>query len=233
MASAAGWPLRFPRTPSRRSPSSSSPPAKWCGPWLGIRIESLGQNPDLRERVLGVDEGVVVDTIEANAPAYHSDLRPADIITEIDGAKISTAHDLQKEVLKKQVGQMLRLTVWRNGQTLQIPVATGEVPDDLLKPAAPAPKRTATAEAKDEIFGMKLRPIKDGGVQVGDVAADSPAALADVLPEDVIVEVENQSVNDVPACLAVLHAAADKNGSRGVLLNLERKGKRTFAVIKP
>lgn len=202
-------------------------------PWLGIRIETLGQNADLRERVLGVEEGVVVDTIEANAPAYHSDLRPADIITEIDGLKISSAHDLQKEVLKKQVGQMLQLTVWRNGQTMRIPVATGEVPDDLAKPAAPAPKHTASTDGQDEVFGMKLRPIKDGGVQIAEVASDSPAALADVLPDDVIVEVENQSVNDVPACLAVLHAAAEKNGTRGVLLNLERKGKRTFAVIKP
>lgn len=99
-------------------------------PWLGIRIETLSQNPELRERVMGVEDGVVVDTVEANAPAYHSDLRPADIITEIDGAKVSSAHDLQKEMLKKQVGQMLQLTVWRNGQTLQIPVATGEVPEE-------------------------------------------------------------------------------------------------------
>jgi S1-C subfamily serine protease len=112
-------------------------------PWLGIRIETLSQNAELRERVMGVEDGVVVDTVEANAPAYHSDLRPADIITEIDGAKVSSAHDLQKEMLKKQVGQMLQLTVWRNGQTLQIPVATGEVPeeapvkkDDGAKPPA-------------------------------------------------------------------------------------------------
>jgi serine protease Do len=108
-------------------------------PWLGIRIESLSQNAELRERVIGVEEGVVVDTIEANAPAYHSDLRPADIITEIDGFKTTSAHELQKEVLKKRVGQILQLTIWRNGQTLRIPVATGELPSDLGKPSAPTP----------------------------------------------------------------------------------------------
>jgi S1-C subfamily serine protease len=105
-------------------------------PWLGIRIESLAQNAELRERVNGIDDGVVVDTIEANAPAYRSDLRPADIITEIDGFKVVSAHELQKEVLKKRVGQVLQLTVWRNGQTLRIPVATGELPSEVAKPAA-------------------------------------------------------------------------------------------------
>ena len=201
-------------------------------PWLGIRIETLGQNPDLRERVLGVEDGVVVDTIEANAPAYHSDLRPADIITEIDGVKIATAHDLQKAVLKKQVGQMLQLTVWRNGQTMQIPVATAEVPADLTR-AAPAVPRRFGAEAKESAFGLKLRETKEGAVVVMEVAPDSPAAVADLLPEDTIVEVENGGVSDVAACLAALRAAADKNGARGILLNLERKGKRTFAVLKP
>jgi serine protease Do len=111
-------------------------------PWLGIRIETLGQNAEIRERVVGIESGVVVDTIEGNAPAYRSDLRPADIITEIDGFKVISAHELQKEVLKKRVGQVLQLTVWRNGQTLKIPVATGELPTDFSKPpATPAPKK--------------------------------------------------------------------------------------------
>jgi S1-C subfamily serine protease len=107
-------------------------------PWLGIRIESLSQNAELRERVVGIDDGVVVDTIEADAPAYRSDLRPGDIITEIDSAKVVSAHDLQKEVLRKRVGQVLQLTVWRNGQTLKIPVATGELPVEVAK-TLPAP----------------------------------------------------------------------------------------------
>lgn len=116
-------------------------------PWLGIRIETLSQNPAVRERVPGLAGGVVVDTVEANAPAYKSDLRPADIILEIDGTKIATAHDLQKEVSRKKVGQVLQLTVWRNGVTRKIQVATGELPAEpqstafspASPPASPAP----------------------------------------------------------------------------------------------
>src|ERR1041385_2886075 len=59
-------------------------------PWLGIRIESLGDDPSIRELFKGVDKGVVVRTIEADAPAYKSELRPFDVITNVDGTPVST-----------------------------------------------------------------------------------------------------------------------------------------------
>ena len=59
-------------------------------PWLGIRIETLGDDSSIRDLFKGLDKGVVVRTIEADAPAYKSDLRPFDVITQIDGA---TGHD--------------------------------------------------------------------------------------------------------------------------------------------
>src|SRR6516162_3290838 len=49
-------------------------------PWLGIIIESLGDQ-NRTEVFKGVDKGVVVRTIQADTPASRSDLRPADVIT--------------------------------------------------------------------------------------------------------------------------------------------------------
>jgi S1-C subfamily serine protease len=109
-------------------------------PWLGIRIETLSQNPAVRERVPELERGVVVDTVEANAPAYRSDLRPADIILDVDGTRIGTAHELQKEISRKKVGQVLQLTVWRNGVTRKIPVTTGELPAEPRPTAFSAPR---------------------------------------------------------------------------------------------
>src|SRR6202030_3463642 len=39
-------------------------------PWLGIRIETLGDDPSIRDLFKGIEKGVVVRTIEADAPAY-------------------------------------------------------------------------------------------------------------------------------------------------------------------
>ena len=54
-------------------------------PWLGIRIETLGDDPTIRDLFKGADKGVVVRTIEADAPASKSNLRPFDVITHVDG----------------------------------------------------------------------------------------------------------------------------------------------------
>src|SRR5947199_3500520 len=98
-------------------------------PWLGIRIETLGEDPGIRELFKGIDKGVVVRTIEADAPAYKSDLRPFDLITGVDGTSVDTDSQLQHEILKKKIGQNVELTIWRKGQTIKVPVKTGELPN--------------------------------------------------------------------------------------------------------
>src|SRR6478672_13418584 len=98
-------------------------------PWLGIRIESLGDDPAIRDLFKGLEKGVVVRTIEADAPANKSDLRPFDVITKVDGTPVTTDTQLQREILKKKIGQAVKLTVWRKGKTIEIPVTTGELPN--------------------------------------------------------------------------------------------------------
>lgn len=197
-------------------------------PWLGIRIETLAENAELRARVTGIDKGIVVRTIEANAPAYKSDLRPADVITAVDGVKLATARDLQKEILKKRVGQTVQLTVWRGGSTIDVPVVTGELPTDFTKVANLAPRKSP--EPRLGSWGMKLRDNAKGGAVVAEVAADGPAARAGVLTDDLIAEVEAKPVANAAEVLAAIDAARGKE-KKGVILNIDRNGKRTFAVL--
>ena len=77
--------------------------------------------------------GVVIKTIEPETPAYNSDLRPADIVTQVDGVPVRTAHELQKEVLKKQVGQTLELDVWRNGKAVKVKITTGQLSFSIFR----------------------------------------------------------------------------------------------------
>ena len=71
-------------------------------PWLGIRIETLGDDSSIRDLFKGVDKGVVVRTIEADAPAYKSDLRPFDVITQIDGAAGHDRHAVAARDFEKE-----------------------------------------------------------------------------------------------------------------------------------
>ncbi|MBA3834154.1 MAG: trypsin-like peptidase domain-containing protein [Chthoniobacterales bacterium] len=210
-------------------------------PWLGIRIETLGDNPAMRDLFKGIDKGVVVRTIEADAPAYKSDLRPFDVITDVDGAPVLSDAQLQREILKKKVGQNVELGVWRKGQTMKIAVTTGELPNEIAQPAAP--QATPPSEPRPEEinkFGLQVQDLTkevatrlklsvQQGVIVTDVADGSIAAAQDIRREDVITEVDGKAVSNVATFRTALTNADPR---RGILLYLDRKGSRTFAVLK-
>ena len=210
-------------------------------PWLGIRIESLGDDPQIRELFKGLDKGVVVRTIEADAPAYKSDLRPFDVITQVDGASVTTDTQLQREILKKKIGQNVELTIWRKGQTLKIPVTTGELPNEIsqasneVKPPAPSKPEESTNKfglqvqelTKEMAQRMKLGVTQ--GVIVTDVAENSLAAAQDIQREDVITEVDGRKITNLASFKDALNQADPR---KGVLLYLDRKGSKTFAVLK-
>jgi S1-C subfamily serine protease len=208
--------------------------------WLGIRIETLGDDGSIREMFKGLEKGVVVRTIEADAPAYKSDLRPFDVITQVDGTPVSTDTELQHQILKKKIGQNVDLTVWRKGQTMKIPITTGELPNDLSRasnePTQPGPSR------QEDIgkFGLQVQELSkemadqlklgvQHGVIVTDVADNSLAAAQGIEREDVITEVDGKPVTDVKSFREALNKADPK---RGMLLYLDRKGSKTFAVLK-
>jgi serine protease Do len=210
-------------------------------PWLGIRIESLGDDPSIRDLFKGLDKGVVVRTIEADAPAYKSDLRPFDVITQVDGAGVTTDTQLQREILKKKIGQNVELTVWRKGQTLKIPVTTGELPNDISQASnetkPPAPTKPEESSNK---FGLQVQELTkevatrlklgvDQGVIVTDVAENSLAAAQDIQREDVITEVDGRKITSLSSFKDALNKADPR---KGVLLYLDRKGSKTFAVLK-
>jgi S1-C subfamily serine protease len=201
-------------------------------PWLGIRIEALADNSPLRTHLAGIEQGVVVLTVEADAPAYTSDLRPADVITEADGVKVSSAHDFQRLVLRKKIGQPVQLTIWRAGSTMQIAVATAELPMNFTKVANTAPSKEMPAP-KAETLGLKLRDGKPTGAQVVSVASGSQAAHAEIFADDVITQVESRPVNDAAGCVSAITTGMVTKGTKGILLNIERQGRRTFVILNP
>src|SRR6266403_2163451 len=209
-------------------------------PWLGIRIETLGDDPSIRDLLKGADKGVVVRTVEADAPAYKSNLRPFDVITQVDGTPVDTDSQLQHEILKKKIGQNVELTVWRKGQMIKVPVRTGELPNDMAR-ASNEPIQPVQPKQEDVgKFGLQVQEITkevaerlrlsvQQGVIVTDVADNSLAAQQDVQREDIITEVDGKPITNVQSFREALTKADPK---RGVLLYLDRKGSKTFAVLK-
>jgi serine protease Do len=214
--------------------------------WLGIRIETLSDRSELREHFRGIDHGVVVQTIEPETPAYKSDLRPADVITKIDGTAVATSRELQKQVLTKRVGQKVELEVWRAGQTKNVTITTGQLPDTLARGEPRGPGRNDAPEAPGATpdplaaWGVQLQDVTPelarsldlggaGGVVVTDVAESGPAAVAGLQARDVITEINGKPVADTAAVRKALETA---DPARGALLLVDRQGEKTYAVLK-
>ena len=207
-------------------------------PWLGIIIESLNDQ-NKAEVFKGVDKGVVVRTIQADTPAAKSDLRPADVITDVDNVPVTTARELQDEILKKKVGAQVNLGVWRNGKKIIVSVTTEELPSDPSKLASndvPPPP----SENVSSTFGVQVQEVtpelkqelglkSDAGVVVTEVAANSPASVADIQKGDVITEVGRNQVTNIDSFQKAL---ADQKGKPNLLLLLDRKGVKTYSIVK-
>ena len=215
-------------------------------PWLGIRIETLSEEPDL-QNMLGREQGVVVRTIEPGAPAARSKLQPADVVVEVDGEPVASARELQQAILRKKVGQTVNLKVWRRGaggsDFMTVDVITEELPQN--PPAAARGMRGNRPPSEDGAtqgslpLGLDVEDLSDevaralsiesGGVIVTNVEEGSEAETAGVRRRDVItavgpVAVQNEAAFD--------KALAEWPEGEPAVLHLERDGKKTYAILK-
>ena len=111
-------------------------------PWLGISGRAL--NDSLAE-TLGIDvtEGVFLSEVLPNSPADDAGLVASsidrtlegtqitvgDIITAVDGGKVTSVNDIISHFATMQPGDSVTLTILRDGETIEVSVALGEWPD--------------------------------------------------------------------------------------------------------
>ncbi len=66
-------------------------------------------------RYYGVPQGVIVTNVEENSGADLAGIQVNDIITEIDGERIETMADIQSVNASHKVGDVIKVTAYRNG----------------------------------------------------------------------------------------------------------------------
>ena len=215
-------------------------------PWLGIRIQTLSEEPDL-QRMFGRDQGVVVQTIEPGAPASRSKLRPADIVVAVDGESVASARELQQAILRKKVGQTVALKVWRRGagagDFMTVDVTTEELPKNP-RLAALDRSRDRPTDGEDEgssnlPLGLEVEDmsedvartlgIESGGVIVTNVEEGSEAQTAGLRRRDVITAIGSVPVRDKAS---FGQALAEWPAGEPAVLHVERDGKKTYAILK-
>ncbi|MGD1700998.1 HhoA/HhoB/HtrA family serine endopeptidase [Dapis sp. BLCC M229] len=105
-------------------------------PYIGVRmitltpeiIEKFNENPNSLIQLPNTG-GVLIAQVIPSSPAAKGGLRRGDVITEIDGQKITTAEELQNIVQESQIGKPLKITVKRSSETQTFSVSPGELQD--------------------------------------------------------------------------------------------------------
>src|ERR1700691_1274173 len=179
------------------------------------------------------NEGAVVSQVEDGSPAAKAGLKVGDVITELDGQKVSDASQLQIEVGQKQPGTTIKLEVLRDSKNVNVPVtleAMGSRDHEGKEIASNGKPRWGlgfTDMTPDLRQQLQLSGDLHGAV-VEQVQPGSPADDAGLQRGDVIVEVNRspvQNAEDVQKALAAVPKGQD------ALVLVWSNGGTTFRVL--
>lgn len=150
-------------------------------------------------------EGALITQVLAGSPAAHAGLKPYDLMTEFDGQKIKSTHDLSKAVASSSIGKEVSVKAFRGSKLMTFKMKIGEGPD-ASKAKGPQDKKFNGQKAPGNL-GFKvaddsekyaeefnLPDLEAARPVVVEVDAGSLAARAGLAPGDIILEVNREEV---------------------------------------
>lgn len=91
-------------------------------PYIGVSVASVS----VETQSYGLPQGAAVKVIAENSPAEAAGLQINDIITAVNGTAITGSSDLVKVINQSTVGEALTLSIYRNGNDLNLTLTVGE-----------------------------------------------------------------------------------------------------------
>lgn len=187
-------------------------------PFLGISMEPLD---DMKKRAFGVDYGVLVKEVVKGDPADKAGVQHGDIIQKVGDKQVRTPHDLLFAVLDYEVGDKIKLTIDRRGETI--------IKNVTAKKRGAAGSSSPDIQGEQDILdalGMALEEGEDG-VYISGVVGGSPAEDAELRRGDKILEVNRIVVENTKDVVKAL----DKGKNNAAIFYIERRGDKFFVGI--
>ncbi len=200
-------------------------------PWLGISVQDI--TPEMMEHFkLKEKEGVLIGQVYSGTGAEKAGLASGDIIKSVDDKPVKNVSELVKEIQKKRVGQMVKLSVLRDGKPMTIEVTTSAMPDkaELQKEKEGEEKLGARLQELTPQLAARFRitGVKQGVV----VISVEDGSLADEMglqEGDVILEINRKKIETLKH---FEKAMKDANVEKGILFHIHRKGSSFYLTFK-
>ncbi len=159
---------------------------------------------------LGADRGALVQDVPADTPAARAGLRAYDVITAIDGRRVTDDQTLIREIASRPPGAIVHFDVVREGSRREIAVKLTERPlPPTVRPATVQGGVRQVLSQEQGPLGITVRdldattirrfvlPDTLRGVQIIDVDTAGPARLARLRRGQIVMEINRQKVTSV------------------------------------
>jgi serine protease Do len=204
---------------------------------IGVEAQTL--TPGLAAALcLNRDSGVILADVLPGGPGDVAGLKIGDIVLTLNEKPMENARQFHVDLYQQRVTSLVRLKIVRGADTLDVAVVVLERSNSFDRFASRVndrqhlvPRLSILALPIDEATARLLpgAPRRSLGVLVARLAVTTNGPSGDLLPGDVIYEVNHQPVSTLPE----LRALVDKQKTgEPVALQVEREGKIRYVEMR-
>ncbi len=200
--------------------------------WLGVSIQPI--NAELAKQFdLEEEYGALVADVIEGSPAEKAGIKRGDVIVEFNDIKVDEPYNLRNTVAGTSPGDIVEVTVIREGKYKKLSVTIGELPAEAQAPPPTvyenALKGISVRDLTPELYKQLNLPEKIRGVVVTNIESGS-SAESRLLPGDVILEIKKKAVSSLEDYDSIV---SNIKSDEEVLLLVFRKGSSIFITISP
>lgn len=205
--------------------------------YLGIQPGPITK--DLQEALdLPSDQGVIVNSVQENTPAFESGLKRGDVIVKFNGKEVTDVQQFRFLVAQTPPNSKAEMEIIRKGKRLNLSVrlrSKSEFVSSEGKEKKTETKtekwmglevETSTKELADQ-YTVKFSP----GVLVMDVEQGSSAEEKGIQPGDIIIEIDQREVTNIDDYQKIVSPLKDRK--KAIPLVISRNGNIVYLAIKP
>jgi serine protease Do len=212
--------------------------------YIGASVQTL--TPELAEamKLKGQLAGALVGEVAPKTPSEKAGMKTGDVITAVNGKKISDARELRLMIGSMAPGSKAQMQVNREGQTKTFDVQLAEMPAGVTEEGGPeaSPEESAQPEKTTVFGGVAVADITDDirsalnlpkdiqGAVIAEVDADSPAGKAGLREGDVIQEVNKQRVKNAKDLVGV---SKQLKPNEKILMRVYSQGRSGYVALEP